>query len=247
MTLLLLVSLLGAVAVSVLFYWASQSHRLHRPRDLHVATPPSEYEYGDSSPTWACTHVRPQLERYLAGLPPGSRVLDLGCGNGAMLGSFLGKGWQLVGVEISNSGIEQARKRWPDIRFEVGDATQELSDDLGQFDAIINTEVIEHVFLPRHLVRNCFRFLKPGGILVISTPYHGYLRNLAIAVTNHTDTHFNPLFDYGHIKFWSVDTLSKLLWEAGFEDLEYTGGAGRVRVPCLWTGFVMSARKPVGQ
>jgi 2-polyprenyl-6-hydroxyphenyl methylase/3-demethylubiquinone-9 3-methyltransferase len=161
-----------------------------------------------------------------------------------MLGSFYGRGYQLVGVDVSNSGIKQARERWPDIRFEVRDVTQELSD-LGQFDAIINTEVIEHVFLPRDLVRNCFHLLKPGGILVLSTPYHGYLRNLAIAVTNHTDTHFNPLFDYGHIKFWSVDTLSKLLWQAGFEDLEYIGGAGRIRVPYLWTGFVTFARKSV--
>jgi 2-polyprenyl-6-hydroxyphenyl methylase/3-demethylubiquinone-9 3-methyltransferase len=163
-----------------------------------------------------------------------------------MLGSLLGQGWQLVGVDFSNSGIEQARKRWPEIRFEVGDVTQELGD-LGQFDVVINTEVIEHVVLPRKLVRNCFHFLKPGGILVLSTPYHGFLRNLAVAVTNHTDTHFGPLYDYGHIKFWSVDTLSKLLWQAGFEDLEYTGGAGRVRVPYLWTGFVMCARKPVEQ
>lgn len=244
MTLLLPLSLFGAAAVSAFLYWASQSHRLHRPRDLRFTTPPREYEYEDSSPTWACTYVRPLLERYLRALPPGSRVLDLGCGNGAMLGSFYGRGYQLVGVDVSNSGIKQARERWPDIRFEVRDVTQELSD-LGQFDAIINTEVIEHVFLPRDLVRNCFHLLKPGGILVLSTPYHGYLRNLAIAVTNHTDTHFNPLFDYGHIKFWSVDTLSKLLWQAGFEDLEYIGGAGRIRVPYLWTGFVTFARKSV--
>jgi SAM-dependent methyltransferase len=221
-------------------YLASGPHKLAKPPSTRASTPPPEYDW--STPQEACSfsYVQPAVEEYLAELRPGARVLDLGCGNGAMLGSFLRKGWTLVGVDISKSGIEQARQYWPDAQFEVGDATGDLSA-LGQFDAIYSTEVIEHVVLPRRFAQNCFRLLKPGGIVVLSTPYHGWLKTLEIAATNQADAHYQPLEDWGHIKFWSVNTLSQLLWEAGFDEVEYRGVG---RVPYLWKSVVMSARKP---
>ena len=56
-----------------------------------------------------------------------------------------------------------------------------------------------------------------------------------------TDRHLNPLWDYGHVKFFSADTLGILLAEAGFVDAEYTGAG---RFPCFWKSMVFSARKP---
>ena len=60
-----------------------------------------------------------------------------------------------------------------------------------------------------------------GGEMIISTPYHGYLKNLALAITGKFDRHFTVLWDGGHIKFWSVKTLTKLLNEFGFEVVEF--------------------------
>jgi SAM-dependent methyltransferase len=222
-------------------YSASRRHSLAKPWEASVVTPPAEFEWhGDEVPPWHRS-LGPIVEEYLQELPAGSRVLDLGCGNGAVLGSFLDRGWKLVGLDFSKSGIEHARKRWPSVRFEVGDATQDLTF-LGEFDAIYSTEVIEHVVLPRRFVQNCFRLLKPGGTVVLSTPYHGWLRNVHIAITNGADRHYNPLVDWGHIKFWSVDTLSSLLWESGFGSVEYRGVG---RISYLWEYLVMRARKPL--
>lgn len=53
--------------------------------------------------------------------------------------------------------------------------------------------------------------------------------------------HFNPLHDHGHIKFFSVNTLSTILWEAGFENLEFTGVG---RFPYMWKGMVFRAIRP---
>ncbi|HYM10622.1 MAG TPA: class I SAM-dependent methyltransferase [Bryobacterales bacterium] len=179
---------------------------------------------------------------YLRNLSRGASLLDLGCGNGTMLASFRDRGWQLTGADVSSSGIQLARRTWPGIHFERLDATGDVSMlGLGQYDAIISTEVIEHVFLPHEFVKNCYRLLKPGGILILSTPYHGYLKNLVIALTGGFDRHWNPLFDYGHIKFWSVSTLSHLLYEAGFDNLEWRGAG---RMPHLWKSFVIKATKP---
>ena len=81
------------------------------------------------------------------------------------------------------------------------------------------------------------------GILtaVLSTPYHGYWKNLAIALTDKHDAHVNPLWDHGHIKFWSVKTLSRLLGEAGFVDLRFDR-VGRIKP--LAKSMIAIARKP---
>src|SRR2546425_251892 len=68
--------------------------------------------------------------------------------------------------------------------------------------------------LPRSIV-------EPGGTLVISMPYHGYFKNLALALCGAMDRHFTVLWDGGHIKFFSIKTLSALLSEAGFSNIRF--------------------------
>ncbi len=145
-------------------------------------------------------------------------------------------------MDMSRSGIEEATKAYSGIQFSGADLTTDLSSHplIGRCDVVISTEVVEHVFLPRLYIKNCFSFLKPGGILIISTPYHGYLKNLALALFGKLDLHFGPLWDYGHIKFWSRRTLTALLAEAGFE-VERFVGAGRA--PFLWSSMVIRAKK----
>ena len=77
--------------------------------------------------------------------------------------------------------------------------------------------------------------------MVLSTPYHGYLKNLALALSGRLDAHFGALRDGGHIKFFSWPTLQVLLEEAGFVDLRFRGAG---RVPFLWKSMVVSARRP---
>ncbi len=129
------------------------------------------------------------------------------------------------------------------MRFEVLDATGDVSKvGNGAFDAVLSSEVIEHIFLPRAYAANCFKLLKPGGIVVLTTPYHGYLKNIALALAGHSYHGIRtPLWDFGHIKFWSVDTLSTVLFEAGFDQVEWRGiGRG----PWLWRGMIMKAAVP---
>jgi hypothetical protein len=76
---------------------------------------------------------------------------------------------------------------------------------------------------------------------VVSTPYHGYLKNLAVSLAGKWDTHADPLWDCGHIKLWSRKTLARLLTEAGFVDLRFRGAG---RVPYMWMSMIMSADRP---
>jgi len=199
--------------------------------------------YKDDGQLCSTVYLLPVVRPIISKMTPGSVLLDVGCGNGSFLSQFRDLGLSLHGIEMSSSGIMEARKAYPGIEITMGDLTTDLSAHplTGKCDAVVSTEVVEHVFLPRMLVKNCSAFLKPGGRLIISTPYHGYLKNLALAVTGRMDSHFTALWDYGHIKFWSKRTLTRLLEEAGLEIDQFLSAG---RVPYLWKSMVVLASKP---
>ena len=106
---------------------------------------------------------------------------------------------------------------------------------------MVSLEVVEHVYYPRRYAKAIFDLLEPGGHAVISTPYHGYLKNLALALVGKMDFHYTALWDHGHIKFWSVATLSRLFIEQGMQ-LEKVLRVGRV--PILAKSMILVFRKP---
>jgi len=176
----------------------------------------------------------------LRALPEGNvRVLDLGCGNGALTGKIHEAGKTVTGIDFTPSGIERARRSHPDVIFHVHDLNDPLPDSLrGCFDVVVSAEVIEHMFLPRTVFTRCREALGERGQVVITTPFHGFWKNLAIVLTGKSDDHWDPLADYGHIKFFSKKTLGQLARECGFEPVRVFGAG---RVPLLAATMVMTA------
>lgn len=202
-----------------------------------------EFGYSKAEGSHMHAHFMPQVLAFAADLKPGARILDVGCGNGAACGEFIKRGCQVVGLDLSEQGIAIARRNHPAGRFERLAADEDVLEQLKEapFDMVISTEVVEHLYDPRAWARGCFAALKPGGSLICSTPYHGYVKNLVLSLAGKWDAHADPLWDGGHIKLWSRKTLSRLLREAGFEDLLFRGVG---RLPGLWMTMVMKARKP---
>lgn len=172
---------------------------------------------------------------------PEPTVFDLGCGNGSTAAVLSQHGYSVVGVDPSVSGIQIANAAFPHLKLEAGSCYDDLAAKHGRGPVVVSLEVVEHVFLPRKFARCVFDLLEPGGTAIISTPYHGYWKNLALALTGKLDAHFTALWDYGHIKFWSIKTLSALLTEAGFRDIRFT----RVgRIPVFAKSMIAVAKRP---
>jgi hypothetical protein len=72
-------------------------------------------------------------------------------------------------------------------------------------------------------------------LLVVSAPYHGFLKNMAISVVNGWDRHFDPCTTGAHIKFFSHRTLAGMASAARFKELRFSGVG---RVPWLWKSMV---------
>ncbi len=168
-------------------------------------------------------------------------ILDLGCGNGFLVNHLITLGFNAYGTDASEKGIEIAKQKNAD-RFFVQDlSTGKLPIQLQglSFDTIISTEVIEHLYDPEGFIEFCRQALVAKGEIILSTPYHGYLKNLVLSAFNKWDSHISPLWLGGHIKIWSRATLSKVLTANGFTVIHFKGCG---RIPYLWKSMLIKAR-----
>lgn len=206
------------------------------------------YRWENSSLTCAHAYLWPTILSEMARLKADivkrggqARVFELGCGNGSVANQMAKQGWDVIGVDPSTEGIAQAKASYPHLRLAEGSAYDDLSGKYGAFPVVTSLEVIEHVYDIRKYAATLYSLLEPGGTAIVSTPYHGYWKNLALALLGKMDTHFTALWDHGHIKFWSIHTLTKLLREVGFADIDFM----RVgRMPVLAKSMIAIARRP---
>lgn len=97
----------------------------------------------------------------------GGRMLDVGCGNGRYLTTMRTLGWDVQGVEFSESGVQACLMSG--LRVHHGDLASAGFAD-GSFDLVTARHVIEHIPEPQAFMAELTRILRPGGRLVIETP-----------------------------------------------------------------------------
>jgi 2-polyprenyl-6-hydroxyphenyl methylase/3-demethylubiquinone-9 3-methyltransferase len=140
------------------------------------------YEHARGNPSHA--YLLPILRKVLASLGEHQdRAIDVGCGNGFVSDFMAQRGLRVVGVEPSDTGVQIARRHFPSVEYYQGSAYEDLNERFGEFDLTVSLEVVEHLYSPKTFAKTLFSLTKPGGVCVVSTPYHGYLKNLALAVS----------------------------------------------------------------
>ena len=110
--------------------------------------------------------------RWVAGYVKGRDVLDVPCGMGWGT-SFYGKAKSVVGIDISEEAIDEAKQRYSTVgRFGVG-SMEKLNFENSSFDVVSCLEGIEHVPIEigRSFLDEASRVLRPGGVLLMSSPY----------------------------------------------------------------------------
>ena len=172
--------------------------------DPHSAPPSSD-------PTTA--ERKALLKRALREIPAGSAVLDAGCGVGEFTQFIHELGFRATGIDLSERAIAFAKRSYPERDFRIGvpeDFSAEFAD---RFGAIWSSEVIEHVFDVYGFLRALHHSLAPQGRLLLTTPYHGLLKNVLINLGNH-HVHYKPFG--GHIRFFNKRSLGYCLNYCGF-------------------------------
>jgi 2-polyprenyl-3-methyl-5-hydroxy-6-metoxy-1,4-benzoquinol methylase/glycosyltransferase involved in cell wall biosynthesis len=135
------------------------------------------------------------------------RVLDLGCQDGWVSNRLAKMGHSVVGVDFSRGHLDIARRNAAKYRL---DATfvEGFIEDLStltdeKFDVILCTEVIEHVDDYNHLLKSLYDVLRPGGVLILTTPRGAWLQGKA--------GDFSWAYKWNepreHIRAWTPDSL----------------------------------------
>jgi ubiquinone/menaquinone biosynthesis C-methylase UbiE len=122
-------------------------------------------------------HVQEELhlERYrfaTSRIGTGATVLDAACGSGYGSGILAQRARRVVAVDLSSEALAYAREHYqlPNIEFARADLSEPIGLPDGSCDAIVSFETIEHVPNQRVMLSEFHRILKPGGMLIISSP-----------------------------------------------------------------------------
>ncbi|HEY6130230.1 MAG TPA: methyltransferase domain-containing protein [Candidatus Acidoferrum sp.] len=111
---------------------------------------------------------------------PGEQVLDLGCGTGTLTAEIASSGAEVLGVDRSAEMIAEARKKFPDLRFEVCDARS--LPFAARFDAVFSNAALHWIPEAEPVVQGIARALRSGGRFVAEFGGKGNIQNLVMAL-----------------------------------------------------------------
>jgi 2-polyprenyl-6-hydroxyphenyl methylase/3-demethylubiquinone-9 3-methyltransferase len=153
------------------------------------------------------------------------RVLDVGCGEAQLTAQAAQAGFAVVGIDVAEEPLRRARERHAGLDLRLVDAEVQWPLADASFDAVWAGETIEHVADTAAWLSQVRRVLRSGGSLLVSTPAHGRLAMLAMALSaRRMDEHFDPRAD--HLRFYTRRTLAGLLADFGFEAIDVRGAGG---------------------
>ena len=148
-----------------------------------------------------------RLQLLTSWIPESARTLDLGCNSGAFGEVLIAKGCEVHGVDLSEALVQTARSRGVNA---IRCWAEQTPYGVGEFDAVICAELLEHALDPIRILIEARRVLTPGGLLVGSVPH-------ADGPWGHEDIGHHP----EHL--WALDEvqLRKMLLEARFHRIDF--------------------------
>lgn len=183
-----------------------------------------------------------KIEALLPILPSGAHVLDVGCGFGSVSEGLVQRGYRVTGMEINAEALACLESKG------IAALNWDLSRPFQmpeRFDLILVLDVLEHVFDPAALVRECVKVLNPGGSILVTVPlYFDIVDRVKILFTGRIISYDNLVYgwanyrrfrsyNYDHIRFFRPKEILQMLREQGLE-IEYVGYGPIVGMGKVW-------------
>ncbi len=153
------------------------------------------------------------------------RVLDLGCGEGHFADILVRRDAEVVACDVAQEPLRRARANHPGLDVRLVEPGGPLPFEDASFDIVWAGETIEHVLDTSRWLSEVRRVLPSGGLVLLSTPDHGLLSRLRLAVSARAfAAHFDPRSD--HLRFYARRSLADLLADFGFAEVAVAGRGG---------------------
>lgn len=147
-----------------------------------------------------------------------ARVLEVGCGTGATGALALAQGrcGHYAGVELFDSAASEARKVLSEV---VTGNIETLTFDWqpASFDALIMSEVLEHLIEPGKVLKSLARYVRPGGLVMASSPNVSHWRVVRELACGRFDLTDRGVFDRTHLRWFTPDTFAAMFEDAGYK------------------------------
>jgi SAM-dependent methyltransferase len=140
----------------------------------------------------------------LAGRCADRDVLEAGCGEGYGADLIAEVARRVIGLDYDETTVAHVRARYPRVEMRHGNLAELPLSDCA-VDVVVNFQVIEHLWNQAQFVAECFRVLRPNGVVMVSTPNR-------ITFSPGRDTPINPF----HTRELESTELTALLESAGF-------------------------------
>jgi len=148
----------------------------------------------------------------------GCKILDVGCGTAEKSKYFRKRGNQVIGIDISSSQIERARKVLDTVL--ISNIKDGISFKNNKFDIVYSSMVLEHIFNFKNVLTEIYRVLKPDGRVIIEVPNVHYWPNRFLMFFG------KELIWIGigkHIRAFNKSNLARSLKKVGFREIKIIG------------------------
>ena len=160
-------------------------------------------------------------------LPNGKgKLLDVGCSDGRISKLFMGKGYAVYGVDISEKALKKATERG--IKVLKADITKKLPYDDAEFDVVFCGEVLEHVLDPMFLLKEIHRILKIRGIFIFTVPNVSMLKNVFLVLAGSLPC-YACIYNGPHVRDYCKKIIVEMLNETRFKNVQISGD--RMSIP----------------
>lgn len=178
---------------------------------------PEPYDYADyyegrdiSTPAFVAKRLD-EIVRTFEPIRKNNRLLDIGCGSGAMLEAAQRNNWQAEGAEVSISAVDHVRANG----FKVFHGfLQDANYPDNYFDVVTAIELFEHLPMPSEVIEEAARILRPGGVLWATTPHSKGASGRLLGLD------WSMISPPEHIQLFSVKGLRMLLKTSGFNNVK---------------------------
>jgi SAM-dependent methyltransferase len=199
----------------VLKYYGSKADELYWDTLWKEAEHSADYERAQKG--HLSRHLRATFLRWA---PPGSKVLEAGCGLATFTIATRALGYETDGVDFAPEVIQRLRQKFPDIHFAVGDVRNLDGISEGAYDAVYSPGVCEHFEEgPDAILQESWRILKPGGVLLVSTPCFNSFRRVLYRLGKFRGPAAGMFYQHA----FSDREMKKRLEAAGFDVIQSYG------------------------